>query len=40
MGRYEEMLTSSVSADKVGEWVKKGQNYVDVILHSNTLMPT
>ena len=29
MGGYEEMMTS---ADKVGGWVKKGQNHDDVIL--------
>ena len=28
MGGYEEMMTS---ADKVGGWVKKGQNHDDVI---------
>ena len=29
MGGYEEMMTS---ANKVGGWVKKGQNHDDVIL--------
>ena len=40
MGGYEEMMTSSLrwvkemmmSDDKVGGWVKKGQNHDDVIL--------
>ena len=35
MGGYEEMMMSD---DKVGGWVKKGQNHDDVILecpHSN-----
>ena len=40
MGGYEEMMTSCLrwvlemmtSADKVGGWVKKGQNRDDVIL--------
>ena len=40
VGGYEEMMTSCLrwvqemmtSADKVGGWVKKGQNHDDVIL--------
>ena len=40
MGGYEEMMTSCLRwvlemmmlADKVGGWVKKGQNHDDVIL--------